>query len=133
MADNHTDQANVTVSVVGTTGAVATPTAAAVEGVVSGTVAKTPAGQPNLLVNVVPPVVAIAVRFVNSFLTSFVGLVTAAGIGVAGASIPGADFSTVVQGAAVASLAIAGVETLKNIVTIFGKLENKYPLATGSI
>lgn len=119
----------VTISVVGTEstqggGVAPTP---------SGTLAVTPEGQPDLIVNVVTPAVAILVRFVNSFLTSFVGLITAAGIGVAGAAIPGADFGTVVQGAALASLAIAGVETLKNIVTIFGRLEGKYPLATGSI
>jgi hypothetical protein len=132
MADIHTSTEQVTVSVVGTTGSAATPQAAAVDGVINGTIARTPAGQPNLLVNVVPPMVAIAVRFANSFLTTFVGLITAAGIGV-GAGAIGADFETVLQASAVSSLVVAGVETLKNLITIFGRLEGKYPLATGSI
>lgn len=133
MAENtslSTDQ--VTVSVVGTTGSVATPTAAAVEGVITGTVAKTPTGQPNLLVNVVPPAIAIAVRFVNAVLTTFLGLITAAGIGVSTNAVS-ADLSTVVKASIISALVVGGVEVVKSLVTIFGKLENKYPLATGSI
>lgn len=133
MAETNTPTPDqVTVSVVGTTGAVATPTAAAVEGVISGTVAKTPTGQPNLLVNVVPPLQAIAVRFVNSFLTTFLGLITAAGIGVSTNAVS-ADLATVVKASVVSALVVGGVEVVKSLVTIFGKLENKYPLATGSI
>jgi hypothetical protein len=123
---------HVTVSVVGTTAAAATPSQPAVDGIISGTVARTPAGQPNVLVNVVPPFIAILVRFANSFLTTFVGLITAAGIGI-GAGAIGADFATVMQASAISALVVSGVETLKNLITIFGRLENKYPLATGSI
>lgn len=122
----------VTVSVVGTSGAPATRSTPAVEGVVSGTVARTSAGQPNLLVNVVTPAVAIAVRAANAWLTTFAGLLTAAGIGVGSGAI-GADFGTVLYGSAISAAVVAGLETIKNLITIFGKLENKYPLATGSI
>lgn len=122
----------VTVSVVGTTGSAATRSTPVVEGVVSGTVARTPPGQPNLLVNVVPPLVAILVRFLNDFLQSLLGLMTAAGIGV-GTGVIGSDFGIALKGAALSALVVAGVGAIKNAITIFGKLENKYPLATGSI
>lgn len=96
------------------------------------TIAETPAGQPNLFINVVPPLVAIAVRFGNAFLTTFFGLITAAGIGVSN-SVIGSDFATILQAAAVTSLVVASVETIKNLITVFGRLEGKYPLLTGSI
>lgn len=121
LQDDH-----VTVSVVGTTGSVATPTAAAVNGIVTGTVAKTPSGQPNLLVNVVPPVVALVVRFANMFLTAFLGALGAGAIGAAPSDWTWKVAAGVALGAAVLDL-------VKNLITIFGKLENKYPLATGSI
>ncbi len=96
----------------------------------SGTVAQTPDHQPNLLVQVVPPVIAVIVRAVSLFLTTFVGLLTAAGVGIDGFS---GDFHQVVGKCVTASLVVAGMGTLKNLVTIFGRLEGKWPIATGSI
>lgn len=96
----------------------------------SGTIAITPDSQPNLKINVITPAVAIAVRAANLFLTTFLGLLTAAGVGVDGMH---GDFQTVVSKAAMASLIVAGLGTVKNIVTVLGRLEGKYPLATGSI
>lgn len=116
---------HVTVSVIGTgDGGVHPPP--------SGTMAVTPVGQPNLLINVVSPIIAILVRFAHVWLVSFVGLITAAGIGIEGAAVPVA-LNTAIKGAALTSTLIAGVETLKNLITIFGRLEGKWPLATGSI
>ena len=119
-------KAPVTISIVGTgdgAGGGVAPTP-------SGTVAVTPDHQANLLINVVNPAIAIVVRAATLFLTTFVGLLTAAGIGVGPA---GQDFQHVLASAAMASFIVAGMGTLKNLVTVFGRLEGKYPLATGSI
>lgn len=117
----------VTISIVGTgngTGGGDAPTP-------NQTIAKTPGEGPNLLVNVVPPMMAVLVRFLNTFLTSFVGLLTAAGFGV-GTTL-GANLQGTIREAATVSLVIAAMATLKNLITIFGRMEGKYPLATGSI
>lgn len=123
-----TESAPVTVSIIGTEAT----TPAATTPLTSGTLAETPTGQPDVRVNVVAPMMAIGVRFLHVFLVSFVGLVTAAGIGVTGMD-PNISLQTALLAALKPSLAIAGVETLKNLITIFGRLEGKYPLATGSI
>lgn len=100
----------------------------------SGTVAATPGtAQPNVVMNVVSPFVAIAVRFVNTFLTTLVGLVMA-GMTPAGQNVIKAnDFVHLVLACATLSVAGAGVGLLKDLVTIFGRLENKFPLGTGSV
>jgi hypothetical protein len=100
--------------------------------IMSGTLATTPANQPNLLINVVPPVLAVTVRFIHLFLTTFVGLLTVAGVG--GADTFGAvNFNEVFRTCAIGGLSVAGMGALKDIITIFGRLEGKYPLVTGSI
>ena len=96
-----------------------------------GTVAVTPKQtQPNLIVNVVTPAAAILIRFVNAYLTLLVGLVTA---GMATNIIPATDFGQLVLACAKLSVAGAGLGLLKDLVTIFGKLEQRFPLLTGSV
>lgn len=102
----------------------------------SGTVAVTPGpAQPNLVVNVVTPIVAVSVRFVNTFLTTLTGLVIAAmASNAAGAEVIHAStFWHLVLDCATLSVASAGVGLLKDLVTIFGRLEGKYPLMTGNV
>lgn len=96
----------------------------------TGTVGKTPSGEPNLIVTVVSPIVAILVRFVNAYLTMLVALV---GAGMTTDVIPATDFINLVSACAKLSLAGAGLGALKDVVTIVGKLEHKFPLATGSV
>jgi hypothetical protein len=100
----------------------------------SGTVAQTPGNaQPDVVMNVVSPIVAIVVRFINTFLTTLVGLVMA-GMTPAGQHVIKAnDFLQLVAACATLSVAGAGVGLLKDLVTIFGRLETKYPLGTGSV
>ena len=100
----------------------------------TGTVAATPgAQQPNVVMNIVTPGVAILVRFVNGFLAQFLGLITA-GMTPAGSKLlQPLDFWHLVLTCAALSLPGAGYGLIKDLVTIFGKLEQKYPLATGSI
>lgn len=95
-----------------------------------GTVVETAEDQSNLVVVIVQPLVAILIRFANAYLITLVGLVTG---GMATDIIPAADFAALVVSCAKLSLAGAGLGLLKDLVTIFGKLEQKYPLLTGSI
>lgn len=117
----------VTVAMVGT----GTGDGTAAAPLTAGTIARTPDGQPNIRLNIITPAVAIAVRFVNLFLTTLVGLLTAAGVGVRLFDV--SDFQSLLVKSAWAGLIVAGMGLLKNLITIFARLEGKYPLATGSI
>lgn len=103
------------------------------DGVVKGTIGVTPPHQANLVVNVVSPIVALAVRFANIFATTLLGLLGAA-VTPAGHEMLGAgDFNKLLINCASLSLAPAVLDLLKNLITIFGRLENKYPLLTGNV
>lgn len=93
-------------------------------------VGETPEAQPNVVVNFVTPLLAIVIRFINAYLTTLVGLVAA---GLSSNIIPASDFASLVWKCAQLSIAGAGLGLLKDLVTIFGKLETKYPLWTGSV
>ena len=96
-----------------------------------GLVATTPAEhQPNVLVNVISPVVALSIRFANMYLTILVGLVAA---GMTSDAIPYTDFASLVWKCAGLSVAGAGLDLGKNLITIFGRLESRYPLLTGNV
>lgn len=91
---------------------------------------ETAAHQPNIVVNVIPPAIALAVRFINTYLTFLVGLVSTA---LTSDVIPSKDFFDLLIKCAGLSVGAAGLDLLKNLVTIFGKLEGKYPLLTGNV
>lgn len=96
----------------------------------SGIVAQTPDHLPNLAIRVVTPIVAIGVRFVNTYLTLMAGIVTA---GMTSDVLPYEDFrGLLILGA---KLAVSGavVGLIKDVITVFGKLEKQYPLLTGSV
>lgn len=92
----------------------------------------TPGHGPDWLVKVISPAQAIAVRFVNTFGVQFIGLVTAAMTPVGGHLLYTRDFLH--MAVTCASLALPGalLGLAKDIFTVFGKLEGKYPLLTGS-
>lgn len=98
---------------------------------VSGTEATTPnAHQPNIVVNVVTPIFALIIRFINVFLPVFSGvLLGALGTGL----IPANDFLHLVYKCAGLSLSGTAVAFIKDLITIFGKLEQKYPILTGNV
>jgi len=97
----------------------------------SGVTAETPgAHQPNLIVSVVGPTMAISIRFVNVFLTSLLGILTGA---MATDVIPADDFFTLAYKCAGLSVAGAVVGLIKDLITVFGRLEQKNPLLTGSV
>lgn len=99
----------------------------------TGTVAVTPDHQPNLVTTIVPPLVAILVRFVNLFLTTLVGLVMASMTPAGGKVLYTSDFVHLVMLCASLALPAAAVGFFKDLITVFGRLEGKYPLATGSV
>lgn len=97
-----------------------------------GQVIVTPPGQPNLVARVIGPTVAILVRFANAYLTALVGLLMAAGVS-SGAAVGAADFYHSLLSCSTLALAGPVVAFLKDLITIFGNLEKKYPLLTGSV
>ncbi len=96
----------------------------------SGTVVPTPDHQPNLIVNVVGPIAAILIRFINTFLTALLGILMGA---MTSNVIQASDFVHLVYKCAGLAVAGAGVGLLKDLITVFGKLEGKYPLLSGSV
>lgn len=96
-------------------------------------VAVTPGTNPDIVVNVVRPALALVVRFCNAFLTTWAGLVVAAMTPAGGRLLYTTDFLH--TAAICASLAFPGaaVALIKDLVTIFGKLETKFPLMTGNV
>lgn len=99
----------------------------------SGVTAVTPDHQPNLIVTIVTPLVAILVRFINQFLTTLVGLVGAGMTPAGGRILHADDFVHLVLTCASLSVAGAGFALIKDCVTVFGRMESRYPLITGSI
>lgn len=96
----------------------------------TGTTAVTPGNQPNLLVTVVTPIRAISIRFINAYLAILAGIVIG---GMTTNIIPAKDFMDLLVKSAGLSIAGAVVGFLKDLVTVFGKLEQKYPLLTGNV
>lgn len=100
------------------------------DGLVKGAKAVTPPDQPNIIVNVVQPFVALAVRFAHTYVGMVVGLL---GVSMTSDVIPAADFLSLLGKCAGLAVGGAVVLSLKDIVTIFGRLEDKYPLMTGGV
>jgi hypothetical protein len=97
----------------------------------SGAVAETKGlHEPNIVAQVIPPAMALAIRFVKTFLTTLVGLMAA---GSSSGLIPAHDFWDLILKCASLSVGAAVADLLKNVVTVFGKLENKYPLIAGNV
>ncbi len=95
-------------------------------------------GQPNAIVQgIITPFVAIVVRVAFMFAKSLLGFVTLAaippGTNPVLLAIHGMDFYHIVVTAAGMAIAPTGIDLIQSLVTILGKLEQKYPLATGSI
>ena len=102
-------------------------------GIENGVTAHTPAYSPNVIIRVVTPLVAVVIRFVNLYLVTLVGLIGAAMTPLGNEVLPSHDFVALVKTCADLSLGAAGFGFLKDLVTVFGKLEGKFPLLTGSV
>jgi hypothetical protein len=100
----------------------------------SGTVATTPgSAQPDIVITVIGPLLAISVRFANLFGTTFVGLLVAAMTPAGSKLLFTGDFLQMVVTCANLSLPVAALGFFKDLVTIFGRLENRFPLLTGKV
>jgi hypothetical protein len=97
------------------------------------TVAVTPDSFQNVVVRVITPAFAIFIRFANLFLTTLLGLVAAAMTPTGGKLLYASDFAHTIVVCASLALPGAGIGLIKDLITVFGRLEGKYPLATGSI
>lgn len=102
-------------------------------GIENGTTAHTPAYSPNIVIRVVTPLAAVLIRFLNLYLVTLVGLIGAAMTPLGNDVLPSHDFIALVKTCADLSLGAAGLGLLKDLVTVFGKLEGKFPLLTGSV
>ena len=101
------------------------------DGLVDGATGKTPADQPNLIISVISPALAILVRFLNVYIGTIVGLLAAA---MADSSaIPAPDFWHLLVKCAGLAIGGAVVLSLKDILTIFARLETRWPLLTGNV
>lgn len=90
----------------------------------------TPSNQPNVSAVFVAPVVAIVIRFANAYMTTLVGLVMA---GVTTEVIRADDFGQLVYKCLGLSLAGPSVSLGKDLITILGDLEKRWPLLTGKV
>lgn len=90
----------------------------------------TPANQPDVRVLFVAPVVSITIRFLNAYMTTLVGLVMA---GLTTQVIPAHDFGELVYKCLGLSLAGPSVSLGKDLITILGDLEKRWPLLTGKV
>lgn len=86
--------------------------------------------QPNLIVQAIPPLLALAVRFAKTFGVAWLGIVTGA---MSSTILPFTDFQDLAVKACGLSLAGAVVGLVKDLITVFGRLEQKYPLLTGNV
>lgn len=94
--------------------------------------AKTMAGVPNIAVEVIGPGAAVLVRFLHLFGLVWLALMTTGG--VTGQSIlPWGDFSELATKCAYAAAITAGMGAAKDIVTLLGKLEQRFPFLTGNV
>ncbi len=121
----------VEVTVIGTgTGNGGTP-------IPSGTVLQTPDHQPNVLYNVISPARAIAVRVAFMFAKSVFGFMTLAMIPPGSNQVLQAlhalDTWHIVVMSAGLAIAPTAIDLAQSLVTVLGKLEQKYPLMTGSV
>ena len=97
----------------------------------SGTIATTAgAHEPNVIVQVVTPLAALTIRFANAYVTTLLGLLT---VGATTKALPAPDFAHLVVKCCSLSLAGPAVSLGKDLITILGRLERKYPLLTGNV
>lgn len=94
--------------------------------------AQTPLGAPNLAVHVIGPVVAIAVRNGHLFFITLVALMTTGGM-TGQDIVEWGSFAELLQKCAIASSITAAFGIIKDVATLFGKLEQRFPFLTGNV
>lgn len=100
-----------------------------------GTVAVTDGEhQPNVVINdVISPALAIGIRAGNLFLQTLVGLLVAAMTPAGADLLYTSDFVHLLGTCASLSVPVTILGSLKDLITVFGRLEQKFPLLTGKV
>jgi hypothetical protein len=103
----------------------------------STTVIDMPGNHPNIVQTVITPLVAIVVRFAFMFVKSLLGYLTISmvppGNNPVLLAMHGMDFYHLLLTGIGLSVAPTAYDLLQSLVTILGKLEQKYPVASGSV
>lgn len=94
--------------------------------------AVTPAGTPNIAVHVIGPAVALLVRFAHLFGLTWLALMALGGM-TGQEILPWTDLSQLATKCAYAASITAGMGAAKDIVTLLGKLEQRFPFLTGNV
>lgn len=101
--------------------------------------ALTPSTQPNIAVHVIGPLASVAIRFGHLYLVTLLGIVMA---GLAtGSQDPNnnaallhyTDFADLLWKSAAFAVATPAIGLLKDLITIFGRLEQRFPFLTGQV
>ena len=87
---------------------------------------ETPAGHKDVVITFITPVVAIVVGFIVTFLTVLLAVMAAAG--ASPDMIPFADFMQLVTKASKVALTGASINLLKDLLTLFTSLRQRFPL-----
>lgn len=94
--------------------------------------AVTPGQQPNIAVQVIGPAVAILVRFLHVFGMTWLALMATGG--ATGQEIlPWNDVAQLATKCAYAASITAGFGAAKDLVTLLGRLEQRFPFLTGQV
>jgi hypothetical protein len=95
--------------------------------VVSGAAERGQWLEPALFVHVVTPLVAILVRAAKTYLQTLLGLLSAAGLGMASSTLPAGDFIHTMKVCAGLSIASGVMSLLTNITLLLTALGDRFP------
>jgi hypothetical protein len=88
----------------------------------------TPGGHADILITVITPLVAILIRAAKAYLQTLVGLLSAAGLGMASTTLPPGDFIHTLGVCAGLSIAAGVMSLLTNILFLLTELGDKIPI-----
>lgn len=122
---NQTYQEDVKTVIIGGTGDGGLSPGTKGEAVTSGM-------QPNIAYTVIGPALAIFVRFAHLFGVTWLALMATGGM-TGQEILPWVDLQQLATKCAYAATITAGMGSAKDVVTLFGKLEQKFPFLTGNV
>lgn len=94
----------------------------------AGQTLETPKGIPDILIKVVTPIFAIFVRAMKAFLDALLASLTTVGFGAVTSTLPIHDALSVLKVSASIAAASAIMSVLRNALTLFTYLGDKYPI-----
>lgn len=92
-----------------------------------GQTLETPFGRPDVLVKVVTPIAAILVRAAKTYMQTLLGLLSAAGLGMASSTLPPGDFLHTLKICAGLSIGSGVMSLLTNITLLLTALGDRFP------